>query len=317
MHHLSATQVKDIVEKNQLDTACLSLALGAARSVLPLGVDASSWRMVSSSAFALAPASNGPIEARAELISPPLVRPASCKVTLIQSPQDQTETPIFEITCSFTSDAQPAPTEDTGPQKKPLSDTAEARRRQIFDGACRVISKHGFGNATMREIAKESGLSVPLMYKYIKDKDDILYLITTMCMQDIIDFFDTEEFLSGSAETNLSRAVDKYIDYIGQNRRYINLVYSETRSLSAENRSRVFDMERAFMTRWQAILDRGIEQGVFRGMDTALMSNYLYFLCTIWALRFWSIGDFGEDTVRATLKTFILQGVQNGPSESS
>ncbi|WP_165821431.1 TetR/AcrR family transcriptional regulator [Falsiruegeria mediterranea] len=193
--------------------------------------------------------------------------------------------------------------------KDSLSSTAEMRRLQIFEGACKVIARHGFGNSTMREIAREAGLSVPLMYKYIKDKDDILYLIMTVNMQGMFTFFDNQEFNSGSPEENLIRAVDKYIDYIGDNRKYINLVYSETRSLSAENRMKVFDTERDFMRRWQAIIDDGVDKGFFRPVNTELLSNFIYFLCTVWALRHWSIGHFPVDEVKTALHEFVLTGL--------
>lgn len=313
MHLFSAVQVKEFLASGQLDGAVHGLAVAAARSVLPLRGDGISWRLVHSAAVSLAEPAEGPIEARATLVSEPAANPATCQVELLQAGLGD-EARLAQLTFGFVSAASQS--EDASPARKasqaaPLSETAEARRRQIFDGACRVIAKHGFGNASMREIAKEAGISVPLMYKYIKDKDDILYLITTLSMQDIIDFFDTEEFAQGPAEANLAKAIDRYVDYIGINRRYINLVYSETRSLSAENRSRVFDMERAFMKRWQAILDRGVVRGEFQQMDTALMSNYIYFLCTIWSLRYWSVSAFGEEAVRDSLKEFILKGVRN------
>ncbi|WP_164658372.1 TetR/AcrR family transcriptional regulator [Tropicibacter sp. Alg240-R139] len=196
-----------------------------------------------------------------------------------------------------------------GAGKESPSSTAEMRRLQIFEGACKVIARHGFGNSTMREIAREAGLSVPLMYKYIKDKDDILYLIMTVNMQGMFTFFDSQEFSSGNADENLISAVDTYIDYIGENRKYINLVYSETRSLSAENRMKVFDTERDFMRRWQAIIDDGVDKGVFRPVNTELLSNFIYFLCTVWALRHWSIGHFPVAEVKTALHEFVLTGL--------
>nr|WP_254429767.1 TetR/AcrR family transcriptional regulator [Ruegeria atlantica] len=309
----SATQVDEFIKKSQLDGVCVALAIEAAREELKRLGDTLHPTLVNTSATNLTVAGQGQIEAQAMRMSPEDSPLTSYRVSIVQAGHNPSETvTLMEVTCTFSVDAELAGAPKTTLTEKParaLSDTAEERRRQIFDGACKVIAKRGFGNASMREIAKESGLSVPLMYKYIKDKDDILHLITTMCMQDIIDFFDTGELFTGPADQNLEKAVDRYIDYIGENRRYINLVYSETRSMSAENRARVFDMERDFMGRWKGILDKGVEQKVFRPMNTELMANYLYFLCNVWSLRHWSIGKFPENEIRTSLKALIMDGV--------
>jgi len=194
-------------------------------------------------------------------------------------------------------------------QASGLSKKSEKRRRQIFEGACTVIARKGFGNASIREIAQEAGMSVPLMYKHIKDKDEILYLITSECMRDILDYFASAELFSGSSEDNIRHAVDTYIDYIGKNRKYINLVYSETRSLSAEQRTKIFAMERRFMTYWRNLVQMGVSDGSFKPVDPELMANYIYFLCTVWSLRHWSIGHFDEETIKSSLTELILQGL--------
>lgn len=187
--------------------------------------------------------------------------------------------------------------------------TLELRRRQIFEGACKVIASKGFGNASMREIAKEAGMSVPLMYKYIKDKDDILYLITSECMSDIIDYFDQQTVFSGTPQENLSHAIEKYIDYIGENRRYINLVYSETRALNAEYRAKIFSMERKFLNYWKKLVSDGVSKGAFKPLDPDLTANYIYFLCTVWSLRYWSIDYAEEDVIKSSLTDFVMGAV--------
>jgi hypothetical protein len=75
-----------------------------------------------------------------------------------------------------------SPADDAG------SVTAQ-RRKQIFRGALQVIGKKGYGAATIREIAAAAKLPIPTMYQYIKSKEDILYMITSGCMEDLIKSF--------------------------------------------------------------------------------------------------------------------------------
>src|SRR3990170_4746482 len=51
------------------------------------------------------------------------------------------------------------------------------RHEQICKAATRVFISQGYHRTTVREIAKEAGLSLGSLYSYIRTKDDILYLV--------------------------------------------------------------------------------------------------------------------------------------------
>ena len=74
----------------------------------------------------------------------------------------------------------PAAEEPTAPEPSPKKDplsTTEQRRAQIIEAAFPLISKKGFAQTSVREIADAAGLSVPAIYKYVPNKDEILELI--------------------------------------------------------------------------------------------------------------------------------------------
>ena len=53
--------------------------------------------------------------------------------------------------------------------------TADARRLAVLDTACRVFSKSSYRGATTAEIAREAGISEPILYRHFGSKRD-LYL---------------------------------------------------------------------------------------------------------------------------------------------
>jgi AcrR family transcriptional regulator len=53
--------------------------------------------------------------------------------------------------------------------------TAEARRRAVLETACRVFSRSSYHGATTAEIAREAGISEPILYRHFGSKRD-LYL---------------------------------------------------------------------------------------------------------------------------------------------
>jgi AcrR family transcriptional regulator len=53
--------------------------------------------------------------------------------------------------------------------------SAEARRQAVLDTACRVFSRSSYRGATTAEIAREAGISEPILYRHFGSKRD-LYL---------------------------------------------------------------------------------------------------------------------------------------------
>src|SRR6266566_8363676 len=53
--------------------------------------------------------------------------------------------------------------------------TAVERRQAVLDTACRVFSKSRYRGATTAEIAREAGISEPILYRHFGSKRD-LYL---------------------------------------------------------------------------------------------------------------------------------------------
>ena len=63
----------------------------------------------------------------------------------------------------------------------PREDLSEERQQQILEAAIRVFAQHGFHDARMEDIARESGLSKGAVYLYYKSKDAIIAaLLRTM-----------------------------------------------------------------------------------------------------------------------------------------
>lgn len=232
-----------------------------------------------------------------------LLADATCSVT-VKAVGDEQGPDEPEIAVSVSAGLRPL---GSVPEKG--ASTAEIRRLQIFNGACEVIARKGYGDASIRDIAKAAKVSVPTVYQYVENKEDLLYLITSTCMSDIIAYFENALNSDLAPKPAIVDAISAYLKYIDMNRKYINLVYSETRALSPENRQKIFHLEKRFLKLWEDILKRGIKSGDFAVADTDLTANFIYFLCTVWSLRFWSIGHMERDLVRDEITSMVLGGI--------
>jgi AcrR family transcriptional regulator/acyl-coenzyme A thioesterase PaaI-like protein len=186
---------------------------------------------------------------------------------------------------------------------------AQERLEQILRGAYEVISRKGYANASIREIAAAAGMPIPTMYLYIKTKEDLLYFMSNEYLSRLTKHFEETLHTSSSAAETLESVIAEYVEYCGKNRKLINLVYREGKSLSRENREKIFAMDRSFVGIWEKIIEHGKSTGEFKVDDAALAANYIYFLCTAWAIRHWNLATYGEDKIRESLTTFILRAV--------
>jgi AcrR family transcriptional regulator len=87
--------------------------------------------------------------------------------------------------------------------------TAEARRQAVLDTACRVFVKKSYRGATTAEIAREAGISEPILYRHFGSKRD-LYLA---CLDEAWRTFRIvcEEAIANDPDQCLGAVADAYM----------------------------------------------------------------------------------------------------------
>lgn len=241
------------------------------------------------------------------------------------------ERPVAEVTQTQTVLAEPQTQTDAAPDTEVEDAMTEARaaaaprgrsvvedrKRQIFEGACKVISEKGFANASIREIAAAAGMPVPTMYLYIDRKEDLLYFIYEFFMQGYIDSLNEISLKGRTAAEKLELALHETIANFDRNHEYIQLMFQETRSLSLESRKKVYALDGSYIGFWRDLLDQLASSGELRCSNAELTANIIYFLCAVWPLRHWTIGKFGRQEVTDTVSEFILKGLGLAPAPAT
>ncbi|HVW88170.1 MAG TPA: TetR/AcrR family transcriptional regulator [Gaiellaceae bacterium] len=87
--------------------------------------------------------------------------------------------------------------------------TKEERRRAVLDTACRVFSRSSYRGATTAEIAREAGISEPILYRHFGSKRE-LYLA---CLDEAWSTFRTlaEQAMATAPESCLGAIADAYM----------------------------------------------------------------------------------------------------------
>lgn len=188
----------------------------------------------------------------------------------------------------------------------------DERWRRIIEGASKVIAAKGFAKATIREIAAAADMPVATMYQYLERKEDILYNIYKFFMTDIVTALARWRSSDLPPKERLAGAIRTIIDVFDENHRFIKLMFQESRALTPEARRQVYELDAQYIAIFRELLAESMRNGDFRVGNVELAANFVYFLCTIWPLRFWSIGKFGEEAVTNEIVNFVLSGLGAG-----
>jgi AcrR family transcriptional regulator len=168
---------------------------------------------------------------------------------------------------------------------------ASSRRRQLLEAAVKVMGRTGFHQMSMQELATEAKVSVGLIYKYFGGKEDLL--LATIVR--ILDVFRDQlaPVMDGAGDDvvdRLAAGIRRYIEIVDENLDGVVLTYRESRTLGAEGRAQIKELEIASAAPLRAVIEAGIESGVFRAVDVDLTVYDIMLIAHGWALKHWHFG---------------------------
>jgi TetR/AcrR family transcriptional repressor of uid operon len=128
---------------------------------------------------------------------------------------------------------------------KKRTEAADDRRRQILDAAIVCFAESGFHQTSMHDISAEAGISVGLIYRYFKNKDEVISAIAAEHKKEIAQLLEragqaptllesmeilfTSHCCEDSPQTISAFVVDLFAE-AGRNRKVANLVRGVVRT---------------------------------------------------------------------------------------
>lgn len=152
-----------------------------------------------------------------------------------------------------------------------INDTGFEKRNQILDVAEELFSASGFDGVSVRDLAKKADINIAMISYYFGSKENLYVALLERKMitirQDIRSAFPN----GGSAWNKLHYIIENYVDRMVENRKFMNIVFSELGTTQREQisnflRHRFVDNQNAF----REIIQQGIADGEFRPVDPQL-----------------------------------------------
>ena len=145
----------------------------------------------------------------------------------------------------------------------------QARRDIIISAAERVFSNKPFIEVTIRDIAKEAGISHASIYRYFPDQQTLFVEAFLRGADNIIQFL--EELIIADKTVSIEKVTDKFIGYLIENDRYFRMMthFMLDGSLSPELVDRLNVAERLLLDQMDKLFIRMKAKGNVRMLSHA------------------------------------------------
>jgi len=195
----------------------------------------------------------------------------------------------------------------------------DLRRKQIVDGAVKVFSEKGFHQATVREIANASGLTMGSLYNYIRTKQDILYI----CF-DFMTTILTDGLIKAIEETSdpckqLRAALKRNMELLYEYQDVVMFLYRESGAYDRESLKTVLAQETKYVELFEDLLRKRFQGRKLNEFRLKIAADILSYIGVVIVLRRWSLKrrnksmeqvmdgilDFVESSIESVLENKI------------
>ncbi len=131
----------------------------------------------------------------------------------------------------------------------------DEKARAILTGAAKVFSAKGYHHASMRDISKETGMSLAGMYHYFSGKEEILFSIERFCLRQVLDELQQRLETVRDPWEKLDMVVRNHLDFFTRNVTEMRVLSHEADSLEGDYRKHINRMRREYFSLVASILE--------------------------------------------------------------
>ncbi len=153
-------------------------------------------------------------------------------------------------------------------------DIIEKRKKQITAATYKVVSRKGYYSFTIRDIAREAGLSTGLVHYYFKDKEELLFTLLKFMNNNLRDILVRELSVNADPREKLKIFMDQAFGLLHREKDYFHVLIDFWTQINHNERIRKANMKlyESYRVEIARILNEGIQGGIFPDMDVPYVS---------------------------------------------
>jgi AcrR family transcriptional regulator len=151
---------------------------------------------------------------------------------------------------------------------------AIGKKREILEAASRVFRAKGLHAAGMRDIAAELGMAVGNLYYYFRDKEDLLAFVQESALARLLAVAARVRALDLPPDGRLRLLLEEHVVALNDPEEGTpgSLAHLEVEALGEERRAAVLARRDEYEQIVRALIEEGMERGLFRRVDPKVAS---------------------------------------------
>ncbi len=156
-------------------------------------------------------------------------------------------------------------------------DVALERKDQIVRATVECITKFGYNNFSMQDVARIAGVSKGIIHYYFLNKDDLMMSVLDKVAGDIERVLVADMEASANPERKLEIFVNICFDVVRNTREYyqVNMDFWTQINHKPEVRAVIARHYSKFRENCARVIDEGVSRGVFRKVDPIEQASFI------------------------------------------
>jgi len=182
-------------------------------------------------------------------------------------------------------------------------------REKILAAAVQLFAQYGYHAATMRDIARISGIQAASIYYHYASKQALLVEIMDTHMRNLNANLQRIAQETLPIEERLHEAIANHIRLHTTFKAEFFIIDTEIRALEQEQRGAILALRDQYEMLLQGLLREGMEEGIFRQVDIKVASYAVIAMCTEVATWFRPDGRLSVQQVIDMYSQMITEGL--------
>ncbi|MGE0846057.1 MAG: TetR/AcrR family transcriptional regulator [Flavobacteriaceae bacterium] len=190
----------------------------------------------------------------------------------------------------------------------------EIKRKAIIREAAKVFNRRGMHGTTLDEVAERLGVTKTALYRYVRNKDELLFACHQEAMEIARECVDQGEAAGRTGLEKIQIGMGGYLrEMIGA--MGVPVLILEENALSEERAAEIIAMRDDFEIRMRRLVEEGIRDGSILPLNPKL-AIFILLGAVHWVTKWYSpSGPWSADDVAEALIELATRGLAAKPDE--
>lgn len=191
----------------------------------------------------------------------------------------------------------------------------EIKRQAIIREAAKVFNRRGSHGTTLDDVAERLGVTKTALYRYVQNKNDLLYACHEEAMEIAREAMDRGEAEGTDGLEKIRIGMKGYLrEMIGA--MGVPVLILEENALTGESADRIIALRDAFEKRMRRLVEEGIADGSILPLNPKL-AIFMLLGAVHWVTKWYSpAGPWTADDVSDALMELVIRGLAAKPAPS-